>query len=62
MDRDLRVPPPPPEGPVRVSDEAIGLVRRMLDRDVERRIVIREVVKAVGVLGVIEGSEVPTEE
>ncbi|KAI9672708.1 MAG: hypothetical protein M1831_000143 [Alyxoria varia] len=44
IDRDLRIPEPPPlgNGPI-VSAEAIALVRRMLDRDVERRVGIGEV-------------------
>lgn len=36
MDRDLRVP-------YTISDESIGLIRGMLDRDVEKRFDIEQV-------------------
>lgn len=38
MDRDLRVP-------YTISDDSIDLIRRMLDRDVEQRIDITQVLE-----------------
>jgi protein-serine/threonine kinase len=51
MDRDLRVP-------YVMSEPSIDLIRRMLDRDVESRITIDDVVRHPWCMGVgVEGEE-----